>query len=129
MRLVASTPVFDQTTGELFGIVSIETDLLNQIVLFLERVEQSTASIYITDAAGQVWVSDDPEIGVDVKNREVNVTNFIPSASDFLANADQHRQVAQGEGWIANRITLDRQTHRRPSASCWSYGNDSTSRH
>ncbi len=107
VRLVACTPVFDEMTGELFGFVSIQTDLLNQIVLFLERVEQSTAGIYITDADGQVWVTDDPEIGVDVKNREVNVTSYIPSASAFLANPDQHRYVDQGQGWIANRITLD----------------------
>ncbi len=108
VRLVASTPVFDQTTGELFGIVAIETDLLSQIVLFLERVEQNSASIFITDATGQVWVSDDPEIGVDVKYREVDVTNFISGAADFLNNTDQHRRVVQSEGWIANRITLDR---------------------
>jgi hypothetical protein len=56
----------------------------------------------------RVWVSDDPEIGVDIKTREVNVSDFIPGAAEFLTAAEQHRRVSRSEGWIANRVTLDR---------------------
>ena len=107
VRLVASTPVFDEMTGEFFGIVAVESDLLNRIVQFLERVEQNTASIFITDSTGRIWVTDNPEIGVDIKNRELNIENVIPGVAEFLTTADQHRRIMQSEGWIANRMTLD----------------------
>ena len=108
VRLIASTPVFDDSTGALFGIVSIESDLLSQMVLFLERVEQTTASIYIADTSGNIWVSDDPENGVDVKNSDTNVANVVPGTRAFFTDAQQHRQAARTEGWLGNRITLDR---------------------
>ncbi len=108
VRLIASTPVFDDATGSLYGIVSIESDLLSQMVSLLERVEQTTASIYIADTSGNIWVSDDPAIGVDVKNVNVNVSNVVPGTRDFFTDTDQHRQEARTEGWLGNRITLDR---------------------
>jgi serine/threonine protein kinase len=107
VRLVASTPVFDEMTGEFFGIVAVESDLLTRIVQFLERVEQNTASIFITDLSGRIWVTDNPDIGVDIKNHEMNIENIIPGAAGFLTAADQHRRFMQSEGWIANRMTLD----------------------
>lgn len=42
VRLLACAPVFDKMTGDLFGLVTIETNLLSRIVDFLERLEQRT---------------------------------------------------------------------------------------
>jgi serine/threonine protein kinase len=108
VRLLAATPVFDENTGALFGMVTVETDLLSRLVQFLERVEQSTANILIADASGQIWVSDDPEVGVDIKSREMNVAGVIPGAAEFLTSGEQHRRVMESEGWIADRIILNR---------------------
>jgi len=107
VRLVASTPVYDETTGDLFGLVAVETNLLNRIVQFLERVEQRTASIYITDSDGHIWVSDDPEIGVDVKTRDISVVDIIPETADFFSRTEQHGRLDLNSGWIAGRVALE----------------------
>lgn len=107
VRLVASTPVYDDTTGDLFGVVVVETDFLHRIVQFLERVEQRTASIYITDFEGDIWVSDDPETGVNVPTRDANVDAMIPDIAEFFANSDRHRRLDRSGGWIAGRVVLD----------------------
>ncbi|MCO8125500.1 serine/threonine protein kinase [Stieleria sp. TO1_6] len=107
VRLTASTPVFDDQSGECFGMVVVETDFLSQIVQFLDRVGQSTATIMITDSNGQVWVSDDPSEGVEVKKRDLDVTTIIPELSPFLADFESRQIVNREQGWMANRITLD----------------------
>ncbi len=105
--LAASTPVYDEATGELFGIVVVETDLLNRIVEFLDRVEQSTASIYITGAQGEVWVSDNPETGVVVKSGDVSVGQYIPQTAAFFKDAERHRELERDAGWLAAKLELD----------------------
>ncbi len=107
VRLYAATPVFDETTGDLFGVVTIETNLLNRIVQFLERVEQHTESIYITDSEGQVWVSDDPVTGVDITTRDLHIADLIPGTAPFFQNADEQQQLNREEGWIAGKVPLD----------------------
>ncbi len=107
VRLFASTPVFDETTGDLFGFVTIETNLLGRIVQFLERVEQQTANIHITDSGGQVWVSDDPVTGVDITPRDRNVADVIPGAAAFFQNTEKRHQLNREEAWIAGKVSLD----------------------
>ena len=107
VRLVASTPVYDETQGSLFGLVAVETNLLSRIVQLLELVEQRTAGIYITDSDGNIWVSDDPEIGVDVKTREVSVAKIIPKTADFFSGTERHGRFDRSAKWIAGRVTLD----------------------
>jgi hypothetical protein len=107
IRLIATTPVYDEATGNLFGMVSIETNLLNRIVHFLDRVEQQTANIHITDAQGEIWVSDDPLTGVDITAREINVAELIPETAAFFEDETQKRQLNPEHGWIAGRVMLD----------------------
>ena len=47
-RLLASTPVFNEATGEIFGLVTLELDLLGRVVQALEHLEQSTACLLYT---------------------------------------------------------------------------------
>jgi hypothetical protein len=107
VRLLASTPVYAETTGDLFGVVVVEMNLLNRLVQFLNRVEQDTAAIFITDADGTVWISDDPQNGVDVKTRDVSVADIIPETARFIDDNDQHRGSDRTSGWIASRVALD----------------------
>ena len=107
VSLLASTPVFDETTGELFGFVTLEMDLLNRAVQALEHLEQSTAKIYVTDSSGRAWLSDDPVAGINILPREKNTETGRPSISDLFSGGLRERILEQNEGWIADRITLD----------------------
>ena len=107
VSLLASTPVFDETTGEIFGLVTLELDLLDRVVQALEHLEQSTAKIVVTDSTGRAWVSDDPIDGINTMPQEKNVTTERSGASELFADAEENRILNQKEGFIARRITLD----------------------
>jgi len=107
VRLIAATPVYDETTGSLFGIVLLESDLLRHVVQFLERIDQNTAEIFVTDASGVVWVREDAENGVDIPRRTVNVTSIIPDLSTFFSAEDEPRKLDEPAGWMAAKVQLD----------------------
>ena len=107
VKLLSSTPVFDETTGELFGFVTLEMDLQARVVQVLEQLEQSTARIVVTDSAGQAWVSDDPIAGIDTTPESKNSEAVRPGVSELFSGGATDRILKQNEGWIANRITLD----------------------
>ena len=107
VSLLASTPVFDETTGKMFGLVTLEYDLLGRVVQVLERLEQSTAKILVTDSEGQAWVSDDPVAGITTMPGKIDSATERPGVSELFADTQQHRMMNKDEGWIANRITLD----------------------
>ena len=106
VSLFASTPVFDKTTGEIFGLVTLELDLLSRVVQAIEQLEQNTANIIVTDSVGRAWVSDDPIDGINTMS-ENNVTTELLGVSKLFAEAEGHRTEEQSEGWIARRIMLD----------------------
>ena len=106
VSLFASTPVFDKTTGEIFGLVTLELDLLSRVVQAIEQLEQNTANIIVTDSVGRAWVSDDPINGINTMS-ENNVTTELLGVSKLFAEAEGHRTEEQSEGWIARRIMLD----------------------
>ncbi len=107
VRLLAATPVYDQATGNFFGIVTIEINLLSQIAGFLDRLEQQTATIHLTDSQGNIWISDHPESGVEIKTQAADVTESIPSTAGFFKNPSQQRLANSNEGWIAVKVVLD----------------------
>lgn len=121
VSLVAATPVFDESSGDLFGIVAIEMDLLSRFIEVLDRVEQNTASIYITDSNGLIWVSDNPETGVDVMRQSQSIKQFIPALDAFFSSGNEHRRVDQSDGWIATNVDLDRtsRTHVGVVLNLW----------
>ena len=107
VTLLAATPVFDETTGDLFGMVTIELDLQGRVVQVLERLEQSTARIFVTDTTGHAWVSDDPVAGINTSLQEMDAMAGQSGISKLFSDGAGSRILEQSEGWIANRITLD----------------------
>ena len=107
VSLLASTPVFDEATGDLFGVVTLELDLLGRVVQALEQLEQSTARILVTDSDGQAWVSDDPVTGINTLPDKMSTTFDRPGIPELFSDSAEDRILHQKAGWIANRITLD----------------------
>ena len=91
----------------MFGLVTLELDLLGRVVQALEHLEQSTARILVTDSNGKAWVSDDPVAGINTMPHKTNATTERPGTSEIFSGAEENRILKQSEGWIANRITLD----------------------
>ncbi len=107
VRLLAATPVYDESTGELFGLVVVETNLLMRLINFLETLDQQTTDIYVADSTGQVWVSDIPDEGVVTAKRATSVADFLPDTAGFFSSSDDERVSNRSQFWIASRIPLD----------------------
>ncbi|EAQ79734.1 serine/threonine-protein kinase [Blastopirellula marina] len=108
VRLFAATPVYDAVHGELFGVVVLESDLLSRISKFLQRVDQNTAIIDVTDSAGNIWVSDEPGVGVVATNKPTPITAQMPELKDFFSDTEATRHLDSANGVIATKLTLDR---------------------
>ena len=88
-------------------MVTIELDLQGRVVQVLERLEQSTARIFVTDTTGHAWVSDDPVAGINTSLQEMDAMAGQSGISKLFSDGAGSRILEQSEGWIANRITLD----------------------
>lgn len=107
LRLVASTPIYDTATGSLFGIVSVETNLMKRLVNLVETIKQRDATIYITDSEGHVWISETPDSEVEIELGDISVTEVIPGTTDLFISRDQQRLLNRGAGWIASLMPLE----------------------
>lgn len=108
VRLFAATPVYDAEKGDLFGVVVVQIDLLNRLSKFLTRIDQNTAVIDVTDAEGNIWISDKPGIGVTANHKPVAIATQIPELKEFFASPDATKKIDLSEGVIASKLTLDR---------------------
>ena len=107
VSLLASTPVFDEQTGEIFGLVTVELDLLGRAIQALQQLEQTTATIFVTNSAGEAWLSDDPIAGINTMPHKIKALPKLPNAAGYFQDPEQNHTKNQNQGWIANRITLD----------------------
>ena len=87
--------------------MSIETNLLQRLVDLVETIEQRNAIIYITDSAGQVWVSDDPDKEIEIYGKGTDISSLVPAVADFFSGSDRHLTLDRRAGWIASRVPLD----------------------
>lgn len=108
VRMFAATPVYDAAKGDLFGVVVVQVDLLNRLSKFLNRVDQSTANIDVTDAQGNIWISDNPGVGVTSSNKLTSIMTQIPELKEFFADPEATKSVDLAEGIIATKLTLHR---------------------
>lgn len=86
--LAAGTPVYSDSSGKLFGIVTLETDLRQTIRDLLVSTVESGENAYIVDAQGQILMhySRDSDFQEDSVGRDI--TQFVTSAGPFFS--DEH---------------------------------------
>jgi serine/threonine protein kinase len=106
-RLISATPVYDDTTGAIFGMVAVELDLLARMVEVVEPLEQRTAGITLTDASGQVLLRDTVAEGLTIERRDVNIAASIPELTTFFQDDEARETFDRAGGWFARRVQLD----------------------
>ncbi len=106
-RMVAAIPVFDEQSGETFGLVAVETHLISQIETILNGLEDRLGEIYITDAAGKVLVTSNPKYGVEVITHDVQVFEDIPETTQFFTPDSRQRYLSDESSFFARRVQLD----------------------
>jgi hypothetical protein len=106
-RLVAAIPVYDEQSGDAFGLVAIETNVVSRIQIILNGLDERLGHIYITDDEGNVLVQSDPEFGVEVVTRDVNIAELVPEAASFFSADSRQRYLTDGATFTAHRVQLD----------------------
>jgi hypothetical protein len=106
-RLIAAVPVYDEQSGDSFGLVVIETDLISQIQSILNGLDDRAGEIYITDAEGRILVTSNPEFGVEVASKDVRVSDLVTETADFFTKNSKRRSLSDASTFIARRIQLD----------------------
>lgn len=106
-RLVAAVPVYDEASGDAFGLVTIETDVVRRIQDILSGLDDRLSQIYITDEQGDVLVQDDPEFGIEIVTRRTNVAELVSETRGFFDEDTRERFLTDGESFTAHRVQLD----------------------
>ncbi len=106
-RMIAAIPVFDEQSGETFGLVAIETHVTSQIQNILSGLDGRLGEIYITDAAGKVLVTSNPKFGVEVVTQEMNISDHISDTAHFFSEGSRQRYLSDESSFIVRRVQLD----------------------
>lgn len=106
-RIVGVIPVFDEHSGDLFGLVAIESNLVSQIQSILNGLDNRLGEIYITDAEGNVLVTSNPAFGVEVITHDLQISEIIPKTAEFFSKDSRKRYLSDGSSYIAHRVQLD----------------------
>ncbi len=106
-RLAAAIPIYDDQSGEAFGVVSIETNITRRIQTILNGLDERWGELYITDAEGGIWVTSHPSFGVKREASGMNITALVPETSVLFSPNARQRFWSDGYSVIAQRVQLD----------------------
>lgn len=105
--ITAAIPVYDDVSGEIFGIVAIEADLVNQIQNILDGLDDRLGQIYITDSKGKVLLSSNSTSGVEIMTHDIPISDLIPQIAGFFSNDSRQRSLSNNTSFIVHRVKLD----------------------
>ena len=105
--IIAAIPVFDEKSGDIFGVVAIEADLVNQLKKILNGLDDRLGQIYITDSEGKVLLSSNSLTGVEIVSHEMQIKESIPQTETFFSKDSRQKSLSDGKTFVAHRIELD----------------------
>ena len=106
-RLVATIPVYDETSGTLFGMVTIESNLVSQIREIVQALEQTVSEIFVTGSGGKIWLVSDPKHETPEGTIGADIATVLPQCASFFASADRHETHDRDGEFVAQRVQLD----------------------
>lgn len=106
-RLRCVTPVYDSVRGDFEGLIVLESNLMNHLLLSLDRMDQMGARFDVTGPTGRIWASDDPLTGAVARSGERKIQDQFPELTGFYAATGEPHRENRSAGWSATRIQLD----------------------
>ncbi|HVX13285.1 MAG TPA: serine/threonine-protein kinase [Pirellulales bacterium] len=103
-RVLAAVPVYNEASGELFGLATIETDMVADAEGILEGFAGREAEVFVTNSSGQIWATTRSGRAAGSSN----VAAIVPSVKEFFAaNGAATAFVDASHGVVADRIRLN----------------------
>ncbi len=106
-RIIAAVPVYDEQSGQPFGLVAIESDLISGIQSILNGLGDRFGEIYITDAEGHILVTSDAEYGAEVFVHDFDIGDVVPPAAEFFSTDSRQQHLSDNWSYIVRRVQLD----------------------
>ncbi|MGY8768394.1 MAG: serine/threonine protein kinase [Pirellulales bacterium] len=103
----AATPVFDEATGKLYGMVVIEHDFPKVVVDILDSLALHTSVIRAINPKGEVRLIAAPghEVVRDLKRTPVQ--EIVPACGAFYSIDNFEQYMSDGTSYVAQKLYLD----------------------
>jgi serine/threonine protein kinase len=106
-RLSVATPVYNNISGECFGMTAIEADFSKRIMDVLLGLGTVDCKIFVGDGLGQLWVSATPDDGVQLANQGQMIPNLPDLVVDLISKKGEAFKQRQEDLYVAQRFYVD----------------------
>ena len=105
VTLLAATPIYDEQTGEIFGVVGIEMNL-ERVLEYLLESATTAASVYVTDASGVIVMHRSRERGLEQGPIDRPITELVPELDGFFDASQPSDTQTDDSSFYATRVRL-----------------------
>lgn len=105
--IISGTPVYDQKTGTLFGIVTIEIDLETGLRALLEGFVQQGQHAYVINSSQRILLYLDPQGQFQVATRGMSSEVLPADIQKYLQNDNAPDMFTDGSLVVAQKIRLN----------------------
>ncbi|TWT36346.1 Serine/threonine-protein kinase PknD [Posidoniimonas corsicana] len=106
-RLSVATPVYNDATGELFGMAVIETDVAKQVADAVLGLGAIDCEIFVADGEGQLLVSADADRGVRVAREGESIPDLPAAVQQEMAQEHEPFDLRRDGEFVAQRFYVD----------------------
>ena len=106
-RLVLATPVFDERSGKVFGMVVVETDYAGRIMEAMQGLSFVDCEIFITDGSGNLFVWANTKSGVQPATPGQTIPDLPTVVSNRLTKKGEPFRISNPNEYVASRYYLD----------------------
>ena len=106
-RLSVATPVYSDVSGECIGMTVIETDISNRIMEVLLHLGAVDCEIFVADGLGQLWVSVNPERGVQLANQGQMIPDLPEAIVEQMSKQGESFEIRREGHYVVQRFYVD----------------------
>ncbi|MCA9235976.1 MAG: serine/threonine protein kinase [Planctomycetales bacterium] len=106
-RMIAGVPVFDEVTGEPFGMVMIEIDLNEELIAILDSLGEVTEETFIGQADGEAWISMKPGEPPRLEPPGTKLLALCPESAELFVDQALPCEATDGRTYYGMRFRQD----------------------
>ena len=105
--LLAATPIYDEMTGDAFGVVSVESNIEQVLEYLLESTANAASNVYVTDNSGVILMHHSRDRGLQTTLAGRQVGSLIPDLSEFFGPEQLADTMTDDAHFHAVRVRID----------------------
>ena len=105
--LLAATPIYEEQSGNVFGIVVIETDIEQILTFLLESATSTAANVYVTDGKGKILMHASHQRGTQTTLSGRPIASIVTELRDFFGPAQISDTMTDGGSYYALKVRLE----------------------